>query len=196
MTAALQETHKDNNIPPWYKQFWPWFLIILPGVVVIASIGLVILAFHKADQLIDENYYNNGLAINTVKHDIEQAALLGITVDLTLSKTERQWRFEAQYSALNNSEKSRQPHYLLVTLEHPLEQSLDQTLLLRSVGSNYIAYFDLTTTQGHSEIFKFEGKQFWYIDIQPANALAQPISSWRLKGRFYSSDTQLTLGQP
>ena len=45
-------------IEPWYKQFWPWFIIALPASVVIASFFTLYLAVSNPDQLIvtDDEY--------------------------------------------------------------------------------------------------------------------------------------------
>jgi hypothetical protein len=188
-----KQTSEPQVILPWHKQFWPWFLIILPGTVVISCIGLVILAFNKADQLIDENYYNNGLAINAVKHDIDAAKRLGINIEIDLEKTESRWKFTANYLA---TDMSHSPSFLLLSLEHPLEQSLDQTLLLRKeVNQQYSAFFDLKKQAlNNSAAFQFNGKQFWYIDIQAADDHGRALQQWRLKGKFYSSDKNIILG--
>ena len=37
---------------PWYKQFWPWFLIALPASAVIASLYTVSLAVRTTDSLV------------------------------------------------------------------------------------------------------------------------------------------------
>lgn len=43
---------------PWYKQFWPWFIIALPASVVIASFFTLWLAISNPDQLVlDEGEY-------------------------------------------------------------------------------------------------------------------------------------------
>ena len=184
----------SQDIEPWYQQFWPWFLIILPGTVVIFCIGLVILAFIKADQLVDKNYYNNGLAINAVKHDIDAAKRLGINIDIALEKTNGLWKFTADFHANN---MSGQPKFLLLSLEHPLEQSLDQTLLLRrDENQQYSGGFDLEKQAlNNSAAFQFTGKQFWYIDIQAADDHGRALAQWRLKGKFYSTDSQIKLGK-
>lgn len=39
-------------IEPWYKQFWPWFIIALPASVVIASFFTLYLAVSNPDQLV------------------------------------------------------------------------------------------------------------------------------------------------
>ncbi len=52
---------------PWFKQFWPWFLIILPGSVVIACLITIYLAFRYADTVISETYYKDNVEINKLK---------------------------------------------------------------------------------------------------------------------------------
>lgn len=43
---------------PWYKQFWPWFIIALPASVVVASFFTLWLAISNPDPLIvDDNEY-------------------------------------------------------------------------------------------------------------------------------------------
>lgn len=49
---------------PWYKQFWPWFLMALPASVVVAGIGTLILAIRTPLSLVEEDYYKQGLGIN------------------------------------------------------------------------------------------------------------------------------------
>lgn len=47
----------DQNLP-WYKQFWPWFIIALPASVVVASFFTLWLAISNPDQIVlsDEEY--------------------------------------------------------------------------------------------------------------------------------------------
>ena len=43
---------------PWFKQFWPWFIIALPAAAVIASFVTLWLAISNPDQVIvtDDEY--------------------------------------------------------------------------------------------------------------------------------------------
>lgn len=43
--------------PPWYRQFWPWFLIALPLSAVIASGVTVYLAVSAPDPIIKNDRY-------------------------------------------------------------------------------------------------------------------------------------------
>ena len=47
----------DHN-QPWYRQFWPWFIIALPASAVIASFFTLWLAISNPDHLVvDEDEY-------------------------------------------------------------------------------------------------------------------------------------------
>ncbi len=51
-------------VKPWYKQFWPWFLIILPLTVVVWTIITVIVFSQNSVSLVTEDYYKKGKGIN------------------------------------------------------------------------------------------------------------------------------------
>lgn len=53
-----------GDVLPWYRQFWPWFLILLPASVVVAGLTTVYIANRHADDLVVDDYYKEGLAIN------------------------------------------------------------------------------------------------------------------------------------
>ncbi len=46
---------KNLPVKPWYKQFWPWFLLALPASVVIASMFTIFLAVQNAPVLIQKD---------------------------------------------------------------------------------------------------------------------------------------------
>lgn len=49
---------------PWYKQLWPWLLMIGPVWVVIGGAVMVWLAVRTPDALVVDDYYKRGKAIN------------------------------------------------------------------------------------------------------------------------------------
>ena len=60
------ETQKTPDpFEPWYRQFWPWFIIALPAAGVLASFFTLWLAVSNPDYLVvdDEEYQrlNSGL---------------------------------------------------------------------------------------------------------------------------------------
>jgi hypothetical protein len=72
---------KDNK-KSWFKQFWPWFLIGLPMVAVVGSVSLVFTAMDNKPDMVVDDYYVKGKAIN---HDfalINKAAELNIHAEI------------------------------------------------------------------------------------------------------------------
>ena len=69
---------------PWYRQFWPWFLILLPASVVVAGLSTLYIANRHADDLVVDDYYKDGLAINRQLEKKQRANVLGITAQLTI----------------------------------------------------------------------------------------------------------------
>ncbi len=72
----------------WYKQFWPWFLIILPLCAVIASINLMMISIDNQDYLVSDDYYKAGKAINMDLRKIKHAKQLGLKFELTVNDNE------------------------------------------------------------------------------------------------------------
>lgn len=54
----------ENDIPPWYKQFWPWFLISILVFAVVIGLGLLFVSLLNPDSMVRDNYYKEGRAIN------------------------------------------------------------------------------------------------------------------------------------
>jgi hypothetical protein len=49
-SASTQSRHGDAA--PWYRQFWPWFLIALPLASVVLGIATVSVAVRHADTVL------------------------------------------------------------------------------------------------------------------------------------------------
>jgi hypothetical protein len=75
-----QPTKNTQSLPgqnlPWYRQFWPWFIIALPAAAVIASFFTLWLAISNPDYLVvdDEEYrrLNSGLKAQEPAQETEQ----------------------------------------------------------------------------------------------------------------------------
>jgi hypothetical protein len=69
---------------PWYRQRWPWLLMLGPALVVVAGIATLALAIATDDGLVADDYYKRGLAINRTlaRTDAAAARTLGASVDV------------------------------------------------------------------------------------------------------------------
>lgn len=73
---------KDNK-KSWFKQFWPWFLIGLPMVAVIGSVNLLFTAMDNKPDMVVDDYYTKGKAINNDFALINKAKALNIHASIT-----------------------------------------------------------------------------------------------------------------
>ncbi len=158
--ATMRETLNMNSetVTPWYRQFWPWFLIALPGCVVVASISMLFVALAHDDSRVHDNYYKEGLAIN------QQLAADRTALQLDLRAA---LRFDADgHAALQLSGDIAPPAQLQLQLIHPLDNRRDHTLTFVHLGSRDYATAIAELPQGR-----------WHLE------LGDPTDTrWRLRG--------------
>jgi hypothetical protein len=115
---AMGETPK-----PWYREPWPWFLMIAPLAAVIMGIVMVALANLTRDGLVADDYYKEGLAINRTLNRERRAGTLHVSGMLEFSpdRTQVHLRF---------AQDGDPPAALLLTLLHPTRAGMDQRIVL------------------------------------------------------------------
>jgi len=155
----------DNSLQkqsPWYRQFWPWFLIALPLCVVIAGFNMLYIALKYPHSMVDDQYYKEGLAINQSLDQDRRAAQLNLSAEIVfrpLNDSDNA-QLEVSLSGLESY-----PEELTLLLLHPGSQSLDQSLALKQLtAGRYSA--QLTRQYQHR----------YYLRLQPTD------KSWRLNG--------------
>ncbi len=170
----------DTDQTPWYKQFWPWFLIVLPGSVVVAGIATVILAFKVQPDLVTDDYYRSGLEINEVLQQDRRAMELELKADILMDKEVGEVVVDIQ----GNLETF--PPFLVIKFLHTQKANRDHWIKLR-----HIANGRYTGDLGQNRLTR------WYLRLTPAidgNALEADITEWRLTGQINSSsDSKATL---
>ncbi|WP_022940495.1 FixH family protein [Psychromonas hadalis] len=72
-----------DNKKSWFKQFWPWFLIALPMVAVVGSINLFITAVDNKPDMVVDDYYAKGKAINNDFALLKEAKKQNISASIT-----------------------------------------------------------------------------------------------------------------
>jgi len=150
---------KMTPSPPWYRQFWPWFLIALPGTVVVASIYTLVLATRHADDLVVDEYYREGLSINRQLERTRAAEDLGIDATLTAEGRQIDVRITGPVD---------QPQLRLL-LSHPMESARDFKVPLKMIGAGS---YRGAVPQALS------GRWIWIVD-------AGDGSAWRVDGEQY-----------
>ena len=147
---------------PWYRQFWPWFLIALPGSVVIASIITITLAVKTSDSLVRDDYYKEGLAINRNLARERMAAELGVRIQLDYDAAT-----QTLTASLNDAPVGMLDE-LVLQLVHPTLNALDTEIRLsQTADARY------TGVAGHplNDIA-------WHLEIGPNG------ESWKISNRW------------
>jgi hypothetical protein len=77
---------QEKDTKPWYKQFWPWFLIAIPCSSLIVGSFVIRFAYDGTNSLVVDDYYKEGRAINARLDKIERAVEMGITTQLDVQQ--------------------------------------------------------------------------------------------------------------
>lgn len=120
----MKPVYPDQDTTPWYRQFWPWFLIALPGTVVVVSFHLLYTAYKHSDDLVVDQYYKVGLAINRQLERKERAEALSLAAQFTITNQQVTARLDGPVTAGT----------LEMTFSHPMEADRDFSIPLQRVG--------------------------------------------------------------
>lgn len=153
---------------PWYKQFWPWFLISLPLSVVIAALVTINIAIDSDDGLVSDDYYKEGLAIHKDADSAAKATALGIAGTLSYDSETGAVGLVLD-KALQGAASS-----LSLRVTHPTLPDQDQSVQLTPLDGMRFA--------GRVQLL---GPANWKLQLRPADA------SWRIEGRLALPDTSV-----
>jgi hypothetical protein len=141
---------------PWYREPWPWLLMMGPAVVVVAGIYTMVLAVRSDDGLVAEDYYTQGLGINRQLARGEYAKARNIS-----AKAE----FSGDNVRVVVSADTPLPPTLKLRIVHPTRAGEDREIILVALeGGEY---------SGKLPALSHEARQL---------VLEDPVSTWRIEG--------------
>jgi len=143
---------------PWYRQFWPWFLIAPPLTAVVGGVITIWIAINNDEELVTTNYYQDGLEINRQLEKKQIARDMSIRATFLFADADRQLTLFLQG-------KMPTPEALTLKLTSPLEQDKDATFQLIKVNQN------LFRSEYHTPLI---GR--FYVSLTPNDDL------WRITG--------------
>jgi hypothetical protein len=163
---------QDEDREPWYRQFWPWFLIALPASVVVAGLTTLVIANRYSDDLVVSDYYKDGLAINRQLDKQARARDLGLAAEVLVLER----RIQVRLGSGGNGEVSG-PYEVELRLSHPLEADRDFAVTLRrSAPGLYVGELPATVARNwHWTLVA--GDDSWRLDgsLGPTAFLDEPV---------------------
>lgn len=151
--------------PVWYRQFWPWFLIVLPGSVVIASFITLYIAVVNSHSMVKDDYYKDGLAINLHLQEDQLAQQLAISAELEVQLDSKLIQLKLQGKPPASNE------ILILYFIHPVDSSADFQLPLQLNASGVY----------QQSVLKLDITR-WYLQLSPADT--SPGQRWRIRGEI------------
>jgi len=115
---------------PWYREPWPWLLMVAPAAAVIGGLITAWLAITHADPLVADNYYKEGLAINQVLDREREAQRAGYRAQVLFSDDGTQVR-------VHLAGGTRLPASLHLRLVHPTRAQHDAEVVLTSTQAGW-----------------------------------------------------------
>ena len=93
---------------PWYRQRWPWLLMLGPMVVVVAGLTTAAVAVRTQDALVNDDYYKRGKEINAELTRDNEATRLKMGAQVMFGEGGRDVRVMLQSPVAAAPDKVRQ----------------------------------------------------------------------------------------
>lgn len=75
----------QQDTKPWYKQLWPWLLIAIPVITAIKAVHTVIIMQKSSPDLVVDDYYKQGKAINMQLAKYREAELRNLQASILIA---------------------------------------------------------------------------------------------------------------
>jgi hypothetical protein len=155
---------------PWYRQFWPWFIMTPPIATVIGSIVTVIIAGGPPALVVDD-YGEVAMAVEQDQRRDRRAAELGVVARLQLLPGANA---AAGRQDLRVALGGASPPGIRLEFIHPTRGDLDRRYDIASEGSSFTGQIDRPQTRV-------------YVQITDAAA------TWRVTGELQPGQQELEL---
>lgn len=162
---------------PWYRQFWPWFIMALPAFAVVAGLYTVWLAMQTTDSLVVQS--DDGMNVVTERNLAaeKEADRLGLSAVIDIDA-----ETGAVLVTMSSLSTLAPPQSLNLRMRHPTMASRDATIDVLQAMPNQDG---LPTWAGH-------------FTTPPQGRLYLTLSSedtWRLSAEW-AGQSSIQLGQP
>ncbi len=159
---------------PWYRQLWPWLLMVMPATALVGGLFTFWLAATSNNALVVDDYYREGKAINLQLARDRAASELRLFAEVSRSG-------DGGISLRLSADPGfAPPDQVSLRMVHPTRAELDRTIIFRRVGEQYLAPASAQLPEAGRRTLLIEDAQ----------------GKWRLTGEASRFDQPLTLEAP
>ncbi len=127
----MSQSTTPMPVVPWYRQRWPWLLMLGPMVVVVAGLVTAVVAIRTQDTLVNDDYYKRGKEINAELTRDNEAARLKMGAQVMFGEGGRDVRVMLQ------SPVAAAPDKVRLLMLHPTLSGRDQQVELSKSGEGF-----------------------------------------------------------
>jgi uncharacterized protein len=141
---------------PWYKEPWPFILISITGLGVVAGSTLAFIGLTNPPEIVSGDYaqFARGLVDTNVR--TARARELGLSGSMSVSDLELTLNLSAD-------DPAALPERLLVQLQHPAYSELDATVMVaRTEGGGYVGQLGEPAHQ-RAHVIVTDLEQSWWL---------------------------------
>ena len=169
----------NEEVLPWYRQFWFWFVFGPLIFIIFLCAGLVTVAYNYSDDVVIDSYYKSGVMINQKLQQDEKAAELGLSAAIKFDQVTQ----EVLVSLKGNESFPRE---LVLFLDNPVKSAKDQHILLQEIAPGRYRG-EIAAPVEYS----------WYLALIPdSDPAKRKETSWILSGDINLAKTSETVLQP
>jgi hypothetical protein len=175
---AEQPMHTTTPPAPWYRQRWPWLLMLPPLAAVVGGIVTIVLAVRSNDGMVAADYYKRGLAINAELSRSQHAAELGLAAEV---RAAGEGSGDNVYVRLNAERAMSSEPTLRIRLVHPGRSGADRVAVLARVGGE---------ADGRSAEYRGAWDEAAQLRVPVAWRVVLEGRDWRLDGGIAAGEVR------
>ncbi len=162
-----------QSAKPWYRQFWPWFIMLPPAGAVIGGFVSFFLAGGPPSLVVDD--YGKIAMVTAQRATRDKLASelgLGARIEISRGDDDSIARLSIRLDGIQPA--AGMPDYLHLRLIHPTLEALDSEAMLAETGGRYTG----TISRADSRL---------YLQLTDSKEV------WRLTGELRPEDTVIEL---
>ena len=149
----------DSNRPTrWYRQFWPWFVLMLLAWGITSSLITLSFAVRNPPEIVTGDYARLGKALVDTHVRADQAEAMGLIGQVELGET-------GWHMVLSANDPGALDEQLLLIAQHPTDADQDVSILMTRVSDapDLVYRADPKTVPERGRLIVSNVTQDWWI---------------------------------